>query len=261
MSSLPYLIGFSSREVEQLSSQIDLNVHVLTSGFWPSYPTMPHISIPLFMAPYQNIFEKFYCSKHRNRELTWLHSLGQCTLNATFPKGNKLITVSFYQTVVLLCFNTSSRITFTEIKEVTGMEDGELRRTLQSLACGQVRVISKEPKGREISDDDVFHFNESFSNERLRIKINSIQLKETPKEDTETLEQVIRDRQYQIDAAVVRIMKSRRTLSHAVLMSELFSHLTFAAAPADIKRRIESLIDREYMQRDENRPQFYTYKA
>lgn len=25
-------------------------------------------------------------------------------------------------------------------------EDGELRRTLQSLACGKARVISKEPK-------------------------------------------------------------------------------------------------------------------
>ena len=41
-------------------------------------------------------------------------------------------------------------------------EDSELRRTLQSLALGQVRVLRKEPKGKDVLDDDVFHFNSDF---------------------------------------------------------------------------------------------------
>lgn len=35
------------------------------------------------------------------------------------------------------------------------------------------------------------------------------------------------DRQYQIDAAVVRIMKMRKTLSHNLLISELYKQLSF----------------------------------
>lgn len=50
------------------------------------------------------------------------------------------------QTVVLMLFNDAETLSFEEIKEASGIEDKELRRTLQSLACGKMRVINKEPK-------------------------------------------------------------------------------------------------------------------
>ena len=39
-----------------------------------------------------------------------------------------------------------------ELMAATGIEDKELRRTLQSLACGVLtsRVLLKEPKGKEV---------------------------------------------------------------------------------------------------------------
>ena len=46
-------------------------------------------------------------------------------------------------------------------------------------------------------------------------------------ENTSTTERVFQDRQYQVDAAVVRIMKTRKTLSHNLLISELFNQLKF----------------------------------
>lgn len=58
-------------------------------------------------------------------------------------------------------------------------QDGELRRTLQSLACGKARVITKMPRGREVDDKDKFQFNNDFTNKLFRIKINQIQMKET----------------------------------------------------------------------------------
>jgi hypothetical protein len=54
----------------------------------------------------------------------------------------------------------------------------------------------------------------------------------------------------QIDAAIVRIMKTRRTLGHSLLMSELLVQLKFPVQPQDLKKRIESLIDREFLMRD-----------
>jgi len=59
----------------------------------------------------------------------------------------------------------------------------------------------------------------------------------------------------QIDAAIVRIMKTRKSLSHKLLVQELLIQLKFPIRAQDLKKRIESLIDREYLERDEQNPQ------
>ena len=38
-------------------------------------------------------------------------------------------------------FSTQDEVSFAEVKEKTNIEDGELRRTLQSLACGKVSTV------------------------------------------------------------------------------------------------------------------------
>ena len=58
-------------------------------------------------------------------------------------------------------------------------EVGELKRTLQSLACGQKRVLRKHPLGRDVDETDGFYFNADFTDPRAKVHINSIQAKET----------------------------------------------------------------------------------
>ena len=58
----------------------------------------------------------------------------------------------------------------------------------------------------------------------------------------------------QIDAAIVRVMKTRKSLSHKLLVSELLTQLKFPMKQSDLKKRIESLIDREYLERDRGNP-------
>ncbi|CAM6082064.1 unnamed protein product [Calypogeia fissa] len=244
----------------KLPSGIEMNVHVLTTGYWPTYPPM-EVRLPHELNVYQDIFKEFYLSKHSGRRLMWQNSLGHCVLKANFSKGKKELSVSLFQTVVLMLFNDAHSLSFQEIKDTTAIEDKELRRTLQSLACGKVRVLVKQPKGREVEDEDSFIFNEEFVAPLFRIKVNAIQLKETVEENTSTTERVFQDRQYQIDAAIVRIMKTRKMLSHTLLITELFQQLKFPIKPADLKKRIESLIDREYLERDKSNPQIYNYLA
>eukprot|EP00850_Spirogloea_muscicola_P022668 SM000306S11741 [mRNA] locus=s306:78886:84466:+ [translate_table: standard] len=236
----------SSQARLKLPSGIEMNVHVLTTGYWPTYPPM-EVQLPHELNKYQEIFKDFYLSKHSGRRLMWQNSLGHCVLKADYPKGKKELSVSLFQTVVLMLYNDVNMLTLQEIREATGIEDKELRRTLQSLACGKVRVLNKNPKGREVDDNDSFTFNDDFSAPLFRIKVNAIQLKETVEENTSTTERVFQDRQYQIDAAIVRIMKTRK--------------LKFPIKPADLKKRIESLIDREYLERDKANAQIYQYLA
>ncbi|CAH0381123.1 unnamed protein product [Bemisia tabaci] len=247
--------GNASNEVP-----LDLTVSILTMGYWPTYPVM-EVTLPQRMAHYQDHFNKFYLVKHNGRKLQWQPTLGHCVLKATFTQGKKELVVSLFQALVLLLFNESDNVPFEDIKAATSIEDSDLRRTLQSLACGRTRVLSKIPKGRDVDDGDKFMFNPDFTNKLFRIKINQIQMKETPEEQKATEERVFQDRQYQIDAAVVRIMKMRKSLSHNLLISELYNQLKFPVKPADLKKRIESLIDRDYMERDKDNANQYNYMA
>lgn len=87
--------------------------------------------------------------------------------------------MSLFQALVLILFNDSDNLSLEDIKAATNIEDGELRRTLQSLACGKARVLQKNPRGRDVADNDRFVFNAEFTNKLFRIKINQIQMKET----------------------------------------------------------------------------------
>ncbi|XP_061526176.1 cullin-4A isoform X2 [Phycodurus eques] len=226
-------------------SNIELTVNILTVGYWPSYLPM-EVHLPAEMVKLQEVFKLFYLGKHSGRKLQWQPTLGHAVLKAEFKDGRKELQVSLFQTLVLLMFNE---------------EEGELRRTLQSLACGKARVLNKIPRGKDVENGDRFNFNNDFKHKLFRIKINQIQMKETVEEQVSTTERVFQDRQYQIDAAVVRIMKMRKTLSHNLLVSELYNQLKFPVKPGDLKKRIESLIDRDYMERDKETPNQYHYVA
>ncbi|XP_068871410.1 cullin-4B isoform X1 [Aphelocoma coerulescens] len=245
---------------QNVPGNIELTVNILTMGYWPTYVPM-EVHLPPEMVKLQEIFKTFYLGKHSGRKLQWQSTLGHCVLKAEFKEGKKELQVSLFQTLVLLMFNEGEEFSLEEIKQATGIEDGELRRTLQSLACGKARVLTKSPKGKDVEDGDKFTCNDDFRHKLFRIKINQIQMKETVEEQASTTERVFQDRQYQIDAAIVRIMKMRKTLSHNLLVSEVYNQLKFPVKPADLKKRIESLIDRDYMERDKENPNQYNYIA
>ncbi|KAK9764784.1 hypothetical protein K7432_007437 [Basidiobolus ranarum] len=243
-----------TQKYKEFCKNIELNVSVLTQGYWPNYPPC-EIILPEQMGKYQEVFKTFYLSKHHGRRLMWQHSLGHCVLKAHFPKGKKELSVSLYQAMVLLLFNSidiETRLSYQEISKATNIERRELERTLQSLACGKVRVLTKYPKGREIDEADNFSFNKDFTAPLFRIKVE---------ENTHTTERVFQDRQYQVDAAIVRVMKTRKQLNHTLLMNELFEQLRFPVKATDLKKRIESLIDREYLERSKSDASVYNYLA
>lgn len=54
----------------------------------------------------------------------------------------------------------------------------------------QVKVLKKEPKGKEVLDTDTFTFDKQFTHSLYKIKINQIQIKETVEENKRTNDQV-----------------------------------------------------------------------
>ncbi|KAI9879867.1 MAG: hypothetical protein M1830_006719 [Pleopsidium flavum] len=230
-------------EERQKKTALELSVNVLSMSAWPTYPDVP-VNVPLSISKSIGDFDIHYKAKHTGRKLNWKHALAHCQLRASFSKGNKEIVVSSFQAIVLLLFNDvplGEQMTYAEIQAATSLSDAELKRTLQSLACAKYRVLVKTPKGREVSDNDNFSVNDGFTDPKYRIKINQIQLKETREENKETHERVAADRHYETQAAIVRIMKSRKSITHAELVTEVIKATKSRGVldPADIKKNIE----------------------
>ena len=57
----------------------------------------------------------------------------------------------------------------------------------------------------DINETDTFTFNEKFTHEKYRLKVNQVQLKETKEENKATHERVAEDRGFECQAAVVSL--------------------------------------------------------
>ncbi|KAI1335139.1 Cullin [Xylariaceae sp. FL0016] len=246
---------------------LDLNVSILSAAAWPTYPDS-QLLLPEDVASQIEHFDAFYVNKHTGRRLNWKHSLAHCVVRAKFTKGTKELLVSAYQAVVLTLFNkfddsvdkSEAFLTYQQIAGASGLSGQDLDRTLQSLACGKTRVLTKHPKGKDVNSTDTFTVNKTFSDPKFRVKINQVQLKETKEENKDTHERVAQDRQFECQAAIVRIMKARKTMTHANLVAEVINQTKKRGAiePAEIKKNIEKLIEKDYLEREGGA---YTYLA
>jgi len=256
----------------------EFSVQVLTTGYWPSFHAIEP-RLPNDMIHCTNIFKEYYDKKNSKRRLAWMYSLGNATIKASFfpqpKKDNKPTTknydlqVSTLQAVVLLAFNVAGDSSedhrrqnntdwsYDSVRQAVNIPDEHLKRVLHSLACAKHKILSKTPPGNAIKSTDTFRVNAAFSCPMRKIRIPMANL-----DESHNPKRVEEDRTVAIEAAVVRIMKARKTLDHQQLLAEVLSQLSFFRPnPKVIKRRIEALIDREYLERDPDLPNAYRYLA
>ncbi|KAF5180491.1 Cullin-3b [Thalictrum thalictroides] len=256
---------FYANQAAETADSPTLAIQVLTTGSWPTQPSTP-CNLPTEILEVCEKFRTYYLGKHTGRRLTWQTNMGTADLKATFGKGQKHeLNVSTYQMCILMLFNNADCLTYKEIEQATEIPASDLKRCLQSLACVKGKnVLRKEPMGKDIGEEDAFFFNDKFTSKFYKVKIGTVAAqKETEPENQETRQKVEEDRKPQIEAAIVRIMKSRRVLDHNNLVAEVTKQLQsrFMPNPVLIKKRIESLIEREFLERDKEDRKLYRYLA
>ena len=241
---------------------IDLKVSVLTTLSWPISITPTMCTLPQVVVDATAEFEKFYLSKHNGRVLTWQRDKGNAEVRGRFGEREVDIFVNARAMCVLMLYNSRDSATFAEILEATGIPEDELKRIVQSLSLAKYRILTKSPPTKQVESTDVFSFNEGFTSRTRRVKIQVIA---APREKvrSQMRARIDDDRKPLIEAAVVRVMKANRVMEHNKLMIEVTNQLVsrFQPNPQDIKRRIESLVDREFLERKEGQRQVYQYIA
>lgn len=123
----------------------------------------------------------------------------------------------------------------------------------------KVKLLTKQTPKPEFTDTEIISINLKFDNNMLRIPL--IPVVSAAKMASEGVhggksiedvdEEVMKLRALQTDAIIVRIMKGRKKEKNNELIEQVIRQTTmFQAQPAMIKRRIESLIEKEYLARD-----------
>lgn len=264
-TSYDMMQGFLAFHGAELGDSPTLSVQVLTTGSWPTQSS-PQCNLPSEILGICEKFRAYYLGAHSGRRLSWQANMGNADLKATFGNGRKHeLNVSTYQMCVLMLFNNADRLTCKEIEQATAIPMSDLKRCLQSLALVKGKnVLRKEPMSKDIGEDDAFFFNDKFTSKLFKVKIGTVVAqKESEPENIETRQRVEEDRKPQIEAAIVRVMKSRRVLDHNNVITEVTKQLQarFYPNPVVIKKRIESLIEREFLERDKVDRKVYRYLA
>lgn len=251
-------------------SPVDMEVDVLTNGYWPSQNVKP-CTLPPVVQEAIDRFSTFYLDKHTGRKLSWQTSAGSAEIRATFGGKKHDLCVSTYQMCILLLFNDQDTLSLGHIRSQTQIPDIELRRHLISLCTPKHRILRKGSKGRAItSDDDTFTFNHEYTSKLKRVRIPLVKessVKEgndaAPAEVASIPAPVEEDRRHLVEAAIVRIMKARKALHHNDLIAEVTKQLSirFNPSPQFIKKRVESLMERDYLTRAEDDRRVYMYVA
>jgi cullin 3 len=256
-------------------SALDLKVHVLTSGFWPGSGCQP-CAFPAEVQDACQKFEMFYLAKHTGRRISWQPSQGTADLKAQMGKSRHELNVSTYQMCILVLFNSKQSLSYAEIFQNTQIPHEDLKRHLMSLYVNpKCKILVKESAGgdkekekKDPVDSDVFQVNPSFECKLFRLKIPLVQLKTASENEVQRGPEgvpaaVEEDRKHLVEAVIVRIMKSRKTLDHNSLIMEVTRHLAsrFNPTPLLIKQRIEKLIEREYLERCQDDRKKYNYLA
>ncbi|CAN8102987.1 unnamed protein product [Discula destructiva] len=236
-------------------SLLDSVYYILGTGFWPLSAPTTEFNPPAEIDADKDRFTRFYKHKHEGRKLTWLWQLCKGEVKANYCKNSKMpytFQVSIYQMAILLLFNESDTHTYEDIAEATKMNRETLDGPLSILV--KAKVLNVAPEGQKPGPGATFSLNYNFKSKKIRINLNLGTKTESKQEEVETNKTIEEDRKLLLQSAIVRVMKARKKLKHQQLVGETINQIRSRFVPkvADIKKCIEILLDKEYLERLED---------
>ena len=163
---------------------------------------------------------------------------------------------------ILLLFNEHPVITYQQFLEMTQIPANELHQHLIPLI--KQKIIVKTPKINSFSPEDAMQVNLEFKSNMYRNKVAVLNSKAQREQDTVKVQgKVEDDRRYAIEAGIIKVMKAHRKIDYTNLMTETtrLLQVRFTPEPQQIKVRLESLIERGYIERSEEDKRVFKYIA
>ncbi|KAE9403976.1 Cullin-domain-containing protein [Gymnopus androsaceus JB14] len=242
--------------MQQNHDDIDItfSVMVLGTNFWPLNPPTHEFVIPAEILPTYDRFQKYYQQKHSGRKLTWLWNYCKNELRTNYLNQKYILMTSSYQMAVLLQYNKNDTLSLSELVTATSVPKELMTQVLAVFVKAKV-LINEET--------DQYDLNPSFKSKKVRVNLNQPIKAEVKTETAEVLKTVDEDRKFVIQATIVRIMKARKTMKNQTLIQEVISQISQRFAPKipDIKKAIDTLLEKDYIERVDGQRETFAYVA
>jgi len=249
----------------------NFQVLILATGSWPISPSSTTFNIPPILLSPLISFEKFYTHKDQNpsHKLIWLMQFSKGVIRTTYLEDKSYtFESSAYQMGILLLFNDKDTLTVDDVQEATGLPDAQLKTTLWSLI--KLKVLLTSPKNsKTITKKNKFKLNPQYTNKKKKVLINVTVRELTNKPEGEQQDNnqnskiIEEDRKIHIQAAIIRIMKTRSQLNHVQLIGAVVDMLKGRFKPKIplVKKCIDMLLERGYLSRVEGERDTFRYVA
>ena len=214
------------------------------------------IILPLPLYKCLSDFNIYYNSHFKNRNLIYIPELSWAELSAKINNKEYTFIVSVSQLVILMLFNKNKKISIETICNETKIKQNQIQSYYYYLVKTKLLILN----------NNILELNTNFKSNENKINLNYKNTKNDEKEKKEEKELshfVIEDRKYQIDASIIHELKFNKKLSFEELKKNIIKNLSGYFVPEIqlIKARLENLLDRNLIKRDENNSEIYIYIA
>lgn len=241
----------------------EFGVRILCAAYWPNPVDTKEVKMPQQMKSAVDFYKSVYSENNQDeRRLNFALAEGTATLRMNFESGWKEFEMMTLQAMIVLCFNQRGQWTPAQLGEHLGLEARRVMQLIHPITCAKpvwrLLLNKSNPKTPRIAPTDIIEFNTGYRGPKKRVKVPAVTLRELVQKKPIDV-----GRQHMVDAAIVRIMKTRHTLRQNQLLSEVTDQVKrmFSPQPRMVKMRIEALIQQEYLERDEEERTNLHYKA
>ncbi|KAG6443906.1 cullin-2 [Manduca sexta] len=246
-------------------------IQVLQAGAWPLGGATAPLAPPTQLERPARLFEAFYRAQFSGRRLAWLHHLCTGELRTRYTARVYHISATTPQCALLLSFENTDEASARELRETLQLNGDAWTRHLRPLLDAGLLLATGEVESEDESANGTLSLNLNFSCKRIKVRLTCASAPNhqgssggggVPADGAEPAH-CDDDRKMYLQAAIVRIMKQRKVLRHTELIQEVVSQArgSFAPSVAMIKKCIEALIDKQYLERAVGTLDTYSYLA